>query len=454
MKYRLIPIALLLPMLVACATYDSQPLAAAEMLAELLAADEESAVPPKVSLAQAALAMRQHHPAVVAAWSEHRLHSALAEISTPLVNPGLNGGPLFFDSAAVTGNARYGIEAALSLVLPLTPERRVMDELAALQATATLVTAESVEQQAYLELRDGYVQLALQYKDRQFQDKVLQAATVLQEVQRKLVEQADGTVLDLLLAVIQRHSQQAATMQTEEGRLALAGKLAQHSGLPLQWFAGMGPVPLPDLPETAPDLEACEKLLLQTPSMRQLQQDYLLAEKQLHLQVLRQYPHWGLGASYERENGANRFGLPLDLEIPLFDRNQKGVAEAEGRRAQAREIYATTLRQSVRVLQTSHSLLLVRLARLQYLQENMQPLLQKLSELLPAAREGGLDSLSELLVLQQMQTALAGEFAAQRSVYESWLELERACGVPLLEFSTQSEEAEESEESKESEGAE
>ena len=59
-------------------------------------------------------------------------------------------------------------------------------------------------------------------------------------------------------------------------------------------------------------------------------------EKSLESEIRRQYPDIKLGPAYANEEGLDRFGLIAGISIPLWNRNRKGIAEAEGARDEAR----------------------------------------------------------------------------------------------------------------------
>jgi outer membrane protein TolC len=59
-------------------------------------------------------------------------------------------------------------------------------------------------------------------------------------------------------------------------------------------------------------------------------------EHALHAEIRRQYPDLKLGPAYVNEEGLDRFGLVAGVSIPLWNRNRKGIAEAEAARDEAR----------------------------------------------------------------------------------------------------------------------
>lgn len=55
-------------------------------------------------------------------------------------------------------------------------------------------------------------------------------------------------------------------------------------------------------------------------------------EAALEAEIRRQYPELKVGPAYSREEGLDRFGIVAGLSLPLWNRNRKGIAEAESAR--------------------------------------------------------------------------------------------------------------------------
>ncbi len=69
---------------------------------------------------------------------------------------------------------------------------------------------------------------------------------------------------------------------------------------------------------------------------------YAVAEEALNLEIREQYPDLIVGPGYTNEFGDSRVVLGLALPIPLWNRNQQGVAEAVADREVARAKFETT----------------------------------------------------------------------------------------------------------------
>lgn len=63
--------------------------------------------------------------------------------------------------------------------------------------------------------------------------------------------------------------------------------------------------------------------------------EYAASEAALRLEIAKQYPDIHLNPGYEFDQGDNKWGVGLSLELPLLNQNQGPIAEAEARRAES-----------------------------------------------------------------------------------------------------------------------
>jgi outer membrane protein, heavy metal efflux system len=78
-----------------------------------------------------------------------------------------------------------------------------------------------------------------------------------------------------------------------------------------------------------------EEALLQRPDVRSAVVGYSVAEQALRLEVGKQYPDVTIGPGYTYDHGVKRLQFNLFLPLPLLNRNQGAIAEAEARRVEA-----------------------------------------------------------------------------------------------------------------------
>ncbi len=63
--------------------------------------------------------------------------------------------------------------------------------------------------------------------------------------------------------------------------------------------------------------------------------EYAATQSALQLEIAKQYPNIHLGAGYQFDQGDSKWSLSITAEIPVLNRNQGPIAEAEARRAEA-----------------------------------------------------------------------------------------------------------------------
>lgn len=63
--------------------------------------------------------------------------------------------------------------------------------------------------------------------------------------------------------------------------------------------------------------------------------EYAASEAALRLEVAKQYPDIHLNPGYEYDQGDNKWGVGLSLELPVLSQNQGPIAEAEARRTES-----------------------------------------------------------------------------------------------------------------------
>ncbi|MCP5522626.1 MAG: TolC family protein [Verrucomicrobiales bacterium] len=125
---------------------------------------------------------------------------------------------------------------------------------------------------------------------------------------------------------------QEAARQGVEARSRLAGAI----GVPLAALEGV-PVSfdgLDDVPAEPPTGEVRRQALLHRADLLAVLAEYAAAESALQLEIAKQYPDIRLSPGYEFDQGDNKWSLGLSVTLPVLNRNQGGIAEAEARRAE------------------------------------------------------------------------------------------------------------------------
>ncbi len=124
-------------------------------------------------------------------------------------------------------------------------------------------------------------------------------------------------------------------------RIAAALGVAANALAGVTLPQGLDPSDADALLNVSPD-EARRRALRERADVRQALAEYAAAEATLRLELARQYPDLHLGPGYEFDQGQNKWGLSLSLDLPILDRNQGPIAEAVAGRAEAAAKFVAT----------------------------------------------------------------------------------------------------------------
>lgn len=222
-------------------------------------------------------------------------------------------------------------------------------------------------------------------------------------------------------------------IQIDEREIDARFALASRTGVAARGFA----IPaFPKLPAEIPEVETLNgRLLRDHPALARLRARYDVAEKELRLELARQYPDLDIIGLFEQDQGVNRYGIGIGIDLPIFDRNQQGIARADRHRDEVRANYMSEMRIALAQIEGAHARLRNRIRHLRALTQQVVPLAEQTRVLIAAGLESGTaDALRLLTYLRREAELRIDVLEAEWSVYESWSELERACGSPLLVF--------------------
>ncbi len=197
----------------------------------------------------------------------------------------------------------------------------------------------SVTWQVRSRLRKSLLNL---YKAKQT-EAILQQQQIIQEEMVKLLEQrlALGEVSQP--DVTQAHISLSHTYlnlrevqkQIAEGHVQLADAIGLPAGalnnIPvsfdfLKQLPAVKDIPLQDVRRQA---------LLNRPDILAALSEYAAVESSLQLEIAKQYPDIHLGPGYSWDQGTNKWSFGFSISLPILNRNQGPIAEAEARRKEA-----------------------------------------------------------------------------------------------------------------------
>jgi outer membrane protein TolC len=168
----------------------------------------------------------------------------------------------------------------------------------------------------------------------------------VQDAQQQLLKLLEGRLKAGDIAATELTTQRVALIRTQadlaDARRQAADSraaVAQALGLPLR--AVEGPELKFDLSlaaEAGRDLESAEarrRALHSRADILAALADYAASQSALQLEIAKQYPDIRLGPGYEFDQGLHKWGLGIGADLPVFNRNQGPIAEAQAKRAEA-----------------------------------------------------------------------------------------------------------------------
>lgn len=269
-------------------------------------------------------------PEIRAARSSERVSGA------QFLGAGLFSNPeLFLGPRVSTQGGDWIFPAGLSWELPLWGKRRAEKDLANHQLSAAQVRVLGTELRVLTEIRSTFIRVAgldetLAALEAQIRgsERVLQWVAALQQA-------GEVDAVTVYLARLEQDEARAALATTRFEFESATRRLLETVGmLPnagLSLALDPDPARLPELPPPS------QQRLRRHPEIHAALADYEVAEAALKLEVAKQYPAIRVGPEFEDDRGDSSVGIGLGVELPLFDRNRGGVAEAEQLRESARE---------------------------------------------------------------------------------------------------------------------
>ncbi|MDF1701517.1 MAG: hypothetical protein P1V36_10210, partial [Planctomycetota bacterium] len=301
-RWGILPLALCV-LLPACARPPrQQPLDPDAVLASVRAEREEAPTPEgrPLTLAEATALLRRANPSIREARATWQIAEALAQTKTPMPNPTIALGPLFFGGGNLLDMATTGFAAAVGWAMPTKNPPRLNDTVNRVRADAAFTRALATERSAYLGLRAAMAEALLGQREQEVVSAIGDATKAATRVGRDLAEAGQRTALDVRLLELEV-AQNRATMIAVRGR----ARRSQH-----EVAAMLGRRPssvnlaggdLPALALELPEVAAVEKAAIAGhPRLAVLRAEYILAEKLLRQQAARANPGITFGAGFER----------------------------------------------------------------------------------------------------------------------------------------------------------
>jgi cobalt-zinc-cadmium efflux system outer membrane protein len=233
-----------------------------------------------------------------------------------------------------TSESLWQWSAALNLTLPISGRLEAEKDRAGVEHAAEILRVAADEWAVRLEVRDAWIRFSATEARIALLDALLASLDEIVGNAERLEAAGELSRVETSLFRIEQSARRAERMRAETESQTARRALRALLGLP------------PTAPVTfKPSLEAPVEFALasarearvrENPEIAVAQAAYEIAEKDLALEVRRQYPDLTIGPGGGDDQGDPNVLLGVSLPIPLWNRNQRGVAEATARREVAR----------------------------------------------------------------------------------------------------------------------
>ena len=252
--------------------------------------------------------------------------------------------------------------------------------------------------------------------------------------QRLSVGEIPRTAVDLARI---EFSKTHLAINNAEGQLGEAeAALAASIGVPVVALRGLDFLwPDMDSPPSAESLSPTEiqrNAVLNRLDIRRSLAQYAAAEDDLQLEISKQYPDVQIGPGYTYEERNNFFVIGLSTTLPIFNRNQGPIAEAEARRKEAAASFVEKQAQVIAGVERALALYIAALKELTEVDQSLRKLQDsQLRMMQQAVRLGEEDRLSLNGVQIQSSVLAQARLDALAHAQTALGELEDAVQRPL-----------------------
>jgi len=363
----------------------------------------------------------------------------VADIDTPWPNPTISAGPAIGSRLDPGGSSRRVqplIEFGFSI--PLSGRLGDMDDLNQVIAASEHLKLVAQHRRGYLELRALYADWVLARKNVSAQAEILESARRSRALTERLIDAGGATALDLGLMDLEVAQREMVLLDVRAEEVGIEERLSRLIGVSFRQLQRVFSEALPALDVPIPDYEEAQKILVANhPELAELRAAYEIAEKELRLEITRQYPDLELGPFFEGDPGERKkaWGLTLGITLPLFDRNEQAIAAAEKQRDAVRVAYEAALNGQLAALEAAFGRFALAKEKSALLERIIVPRAKKNLEVaLQSIKASAIDSLKYLDVERTLRSAISDALRAESAIRHAFHDIEQTLGIPLGYF--------------------
>ena len=388
-----------------------------------------------LQFSDAAATMDENNLSLAVVKKEYEGAMKVADIKTPWPNPSIGFGPAFGTNLEDSASSAVQPFVALGVSIPLGPRlirNNELNEITAIQAFNKVVLR---HRDLYFRLRSAFTRYAASTQILNAHDAVAESFAKTRSSTKRLVELGSISSLGLTEADLQAAEIRVVRLKLQAENESSATMLGRLMAIDTEEVRSLVPAALPNWP-IIPELEQLKRLLLvNNGALSDIEMEFKVSDAELRLELARQYPDLSIGVDVEDEVGESKrsFGVPLGIDLPVFDRNRQGIAAARNRRELQLLSYRSELSGLLSDLEEEYT-------RLQFVERKLALFEQ---EILPAAKKnttagqramklGSIDVLRYLELVSQLRN-LEIEYAELNGErWDALISLEELVGLPLV----------------------
>src|SRR4051794_8005983 len=276
------------------------------------------------------------HPSIQVAWAQWQVAAAAVKTAGGRLNPTMTVTPEY--NFTPSGGASPWLPAVnFDIPIETAGKRNHRIEHARNLAEAARLNLGTAAWQVRSVLRSSMAEYAAASRRTQFLETQL-------EVQKRIVNLLEGRVAAGAIASIEATSARVATTRSQAD-LAESRRLRSDSRARIAEAIGVPLVALEKV-RIIYEGEVVDLKQLSSPELRHAAltrrsdllaslAEYAASQSALQLEIAKQYPDIHIGTGYQWDQGESKWALGVTAEIPVLNRNQGPIAEAEAKRAEA-----------------------------------------------------------------------------------------------------------------------
>jgi len=253
-------------------------------------------------------------------------------------NPGAGFIPQY-NANAVSGISPWILGFSLDIPIETAGKRGYRIAQAQYLSEAARLNIASVAWQVRSQLRTNLLNL---YRAEQTKTLVQKQQKVQEEIVSLLEQRlsfGEASQPDVTMAHISLVQTRLSLREAQKQRAEAQAQVANALGLPVDAlnnihisFDFIEQIPLT---KDIPLKDVRHQALLSRSDILGALSEYAASESALQLEIAKQYPDIHIGPGYEYDQGDNKWSLGFSISLPILNRNQGPIAEAEARRKEA-----------------------------------------------------------------------------------------------------------------------